>query len=90
MEKMFRLVDEALVIMIDNLSLETKIDMRLALEKEEQINRFRDKLKAEHLENISKGIYDYPTGIIYNDIFSECEKLADFAINVTQSLHSVD
>ena len=90
MEKMFRLVDEALVIMIDNLSLETKIDMRLALEKEDQINSFRDKLKAEHLENISKGIYDYPTGIIYNDIFSECEKLADFAINVTQSLHSVD
>jgi hypothetical protein len=50
---------------------------------------FRDILKAEHLENLEKGMYNYQKGSIYNDIFNECERLADYAINVSESLESV-
>jgi len=29
------------------------------------------------------------TGVIYNDVFSECEKVGDYAINVTQAISEI-
>jgi phosphate:Na+ symporter len=90
MDKLFRAVNEALRIMEENLSSDSPLNVDEAFKKELEINALRDRLKTEHLENLGKGIYDYQTGIIYNDIFSECEKLGDYVINVTQSLSRVD
>lgn len=61
-----------------------------AQEIEEKINRFRTKLKKDHLKNIEKKEYDYQAGIIYNDLFCECEKLADYAINVSEAIEEVN
>ena len=33
--------------------------------------------------------YDYATGIIYSDIFFECEKIGDYAINVTEAIKEI-
>lgn len=65
------------------------INIAEAQEIEEKINRFRNKLKKDHLKSIEKNEYSYQTGIIYNDIFCECEKLADYAINVSEAIEEV-
>ncbi len=90
LELMFDLVDEALEIMIDNLNEESdNINFRKAQELETEINAYRNQLKAEHLDNLRNEVYKYDTGIIYNDLFSECEKLADYIINVSEALYEV-
>jgi phosphate:Na+ symporter len=61
-----------------------------AQELEEKINRFRTKLKKDHLKNVEKKEYNYQAGIIYNDLFCECEKLADYAINVSEAIEEVN
>ncbi|MCK5169504.1 MAG: Na/Pi cotransporter family protein, partial [Bacteroidales bacterium] len=66
------------------------INITHALELEERINRFRTKLKKDHLKSIEKKEYSYQTGIIYNDLYCECEKLADFAINVSEAIEEID
>lgn len=86
---MFNLVNDSLEIMEINLKSDQPINAAEAKSKEAEINTLRDILKKEHLVNIEKGNYNYQTGLIYNDIVSECERLADYAINITQSLESV-
>lgn len=83
---MLALVTESVNIMMVNLKLDKVVSLQTAKEKEEEINNYRDILKGEHLSNIEKGLYGYAEGIIYTDIVSECERLADFAINVSEAL----
>jgi phosphate:Na+ symporter len=33
--------------------------------------------------------YEYSMGILYNDLFSECEKIGDYTINVTQAMKEI-
>ena len=65
-------------------------DFSKFIELEEKINRFRTKLKKEHLKSVEKKEYSYQTGIIYNDLYCECEKLADFAINVSEAIEEIN
>jgi len=67
-----------------------KINISHAVELEEKINRYRNKLKKDHLKSIEKQEYSYQTGIIYNDLYCECEKLGDFAINVSEAIQEIN
>ncbi len=90
LELMFDLVEESLSIMFDNLNEETdSINLSKAMEIETEIDTYRNQLKVEHLDNLKDGIYKYDTGIIYNDLFSECEKLADYVINVSEAIDDI-
>lgn len=90
LKHMFSLVDETLQVMSNNLSMEyIEVNAKKAYELEKAINDYRTILKQEHLIAIEEKRYDYPTGILYNDIFSECEKIGDYAINVTQSIKEI-
>ncbi len=89
LNKMFDLIDKSLSIMDNNLSNEYNArSFNKAISIEKRINNYRDKLKQEHINNIEKGKYKYRAGIIYNDIFSECEKLGDFVINVSEAIYT--
>ncbi len=90
LELMFNLVEESLQIMRSNLDKD-ELDVTLGKANliEEQINNYRNQLKAEHLDNLSKNVYSYEAGIIFNDLFSECEKLGDYTINVSEALVEV-
>ena len=86
-QQMFDLVDEGLSEMQKNLTDEySVIDASKALEIEEKINNYRNKLRKEHLLNVKAGKYKYKTGVIYNELFSTAEKLADYIINVTEAI----
>ncbi len=87
---LFALVEDSLVVMNANLKSETDVNLYGAQQKEEEVNNYRDILKQEHLSNLETGVYNYHAGIIYNDIVSECEKLADFSINITQARKTVE
>ncbi|MBR8537262.1 Na/Pi cotransporter family protein [Carboxylicivirga sediminis] len=91
LELMFNLVDEALDVMVTNLDDGSEdIHVTKAKQIENEINNYRNQLKVEHLDNFKNGVYTYEAGIIFNDLFSECEKLADYAINVTEALAEVN
>ena len=58
-------------------------------ELESKINTYRDELRAEHTEAVKNNEYSYQTGICYSNLYAQCEKLADFAINVTEAIVKV-
>ncbi|MDR1757236.1 MAG: Na/Pi cotransporter family protein [Culturomica sp.] len=90
LEKMFKLVDEALSVMCDNLAKECReVNAKKAYELERAINDYRTILRQEHLIAIEEKRYNYPIGIIYMDMFSECEKIGDYAINITESIKEI-
>ena len=86
-KSMFDLVDEALTEMFKNLTEEySDINSSKAIEIETKINNYRNQLREEHLLNVKEGKYKYKTGVIYNELFSTAEKLADHIINVTEAI----
>lgn len=90
LKHMFALVEESIVIMCNNLNIEyMQVNAKKAYEMEHAINDYRTVLKQEHLQAIEGKKYDYSTGILYNDIFSECEKIGDYTINVTQAIKEI-
>ncbi|MEG0795758.1 MAG: Na/Pi cotransporter family protein [Odoribacter sp.] len=90
LKQMFALVEDSLNVMCVNLSMEYReVNAKKSYEVEQAINNYRTILKQEHLIAIEEKRYDYPTGILYNDMFSECERIGDYAINVTQALKEI-
>lgn len=88
---MFDYVREALVLMDENLQanyIEINADKAIVLEC--KINQYRDRLRDEHTEAIKKNKYPYQTGIFYSSLYAQCEKLADYVINVSEAIEKVN
>jgi len=85
---MFDVVEIAIEEMIENLSLEegAPIDLRTAQEREEKLDEMRDILKAEYLQKVEKGKYNFRNGTIYNDLFTSLAKVGDHTLNVSEAL----
>lgn len=91
LQHMLAIVDESLTVMCYNLSQDhSNVKTKKAYEVEQTINDYRTILQQEHLTAIEEKKYDYATGIIYSDIFSECEKIGDHAINVTEAIKEIN
>ncbi len=89
-KKMFALAEESIQVMCVNLSGDYKaVITKKAYEVENTINTYRTTLKQEHMTAIEEQRYSYSTGILLNDIVSECEKAGDYAINVTQAMQDI-
>lgn len=85
--KMIDLLDKAYKTMNVNLNSEFgHINLDDAVKLEREINQFRNQLRKSYLENTEKGEYKFQSGIIYNDIFSSCEKIGDHIINVSEAV----
>ena len=54
---------------------------------ENEINNFRNELKAQNMQHITEKEYDYTTGVNYMDIIIELEKMADYIINVDEAMY---
>ncbi len=52
---------------------------------ENEINNRRDQLKYKNLSDIDNKEYSYELGVIYMDIIGDCEKLADYVVNVVEA-----
>lgn len=54
---------------------------------ENEINNFRNRLKLQNIADVNEKKYEYQASITYMDLIVECEKLADYVINVVEALH---
>lgn len=80
-------VDDAFEEMVKNLKSNRKdIDILPALQKEDNINKLRDKFRAEHLSSIESQDFNVKGGIIYSDLIYSCEKVGDHIISVSEAL----
>ena len=56
-----------------------------ALEREQRINDFQEKLKQEHVERLNKGMCDTRAGLVFIDLVDELEKIGDHLTNIAQA-----
>ena len=52
---------------------------------ENEINNYRNELKSRNLQDIDAGQYSYQLGVFYVDFICECERLADYVINIVET-----
>lgn len=87
LNKMYEYVHEAIALMNENLNNNySQVSSLEAEEIEYKINLYRDQLRTEHTESIKNNEYSYQTGIYYSSLYAQYEKLADFAINITEAI----
>ncbi len=87
LNKMLDIIDSAYKVMNKNLNSEFgKADLESAVKIENEINTLRDKLRKSYLKHAEKGEYQFQSGIMYNDLYSYCEKVGDFIINVSEAM----
>ncbi|MBN2662624.1 MAG: Na/Pi cotransporter family protein [Bacteroidales bacterium] len=88
--KMFELINKAFAEMNKNLVQEySEIIVNDALQIEDEINEFRNKLRVDNVSSIKVKEYKYKVGIMYTEIFSISERIGDFIINISESIHRV-
>ena len=87
LNKMLDLLEKAFTEMNTNLSSEYgHISIENSKKIEREINQLRNELRKSYLENAEKGEYKFQPGIMYNNLFSSCEKVGDHIINVTEAV----
>ena len=60
-------------------------DINQTFNLENEINNFRNQLKAQNIIDINNHEYTYAEGTVYMDLISECEKLGDYVVNVVEA-----
>ena len=82
------IVDSAFATMKENLETPSYDDVSInkANDIETDINRFRNKLRKENLNNLGKKDYNINSAMVYNNIFSSLEKIGDHIINVSEAI----
>lgn len=84
---MLEILDQAFTVMHANLDVDQEhVKLDAAVEVEQRINAMRDQLRMQHYRSIEQGDYNIRSGLVYNDLFSSCEKVGDHLINVSEAL----
>ncbi len=88
LNEMTELIDKAFAIMNKNLNMDHYNDVNTdeAMEVERDINKFRNSLRKNNLNNLGSDGYDVQSAMIYNNIFSSLEKVGDHIINVSEAV----
>lgn len=60
------------------------LDVNRSFNIENEINNYRTQLKSQNINDVNDHKYTYAIGTMYMDIISECEKLADYVVNVVE------
>jgi len=85
-------VDAAYEVMIDNLRQAFDgglTDISNAYAAEDRINTMRNNLRDEEIDDVENSGKNWQTSVYYMDVVSEMEKMGDFMINVSQTLHKL-
>ncbi|MBR2236702.1 MAG: Na/Pi cotransporter family protein [Prevotella sp.] len=60
-------------------------DVNRTFNIENEINNYRNQLKAQNIVDINNHEYTYAEGTVYMDLINECEKLGDYVVNVVEA-----
>ena len=83
---MMQLVDASLTQMREIMTMPSAdIDMERIMTAEQNINNLRNELREQNIADINDHKYDYAVGTMYMDMINECEKLADYIVNVVEA-----
>ncbi|MCR5242971.1 MAG: Na/Pi cotransporter family protein [Prevotella sp.] len=86
MHQMMGLVNQALTQMNATLvGYREQNDVNRSFNIENEINNYRNQLKSQNINDVNKHAYTYAIGTMYMDIIGECEKLADYVVNVVEA-----
>jgi len=84
---MFKLLDKSFDVMVENLNADWDgVSVDKANQCENAINKKRDEMRKEHFDNINKKDANMESGMIFSNLFSNCEKVGDHVINVTEAI----
>lgn len=84
--QMMELTDEALTQMNRLMAgRKESYDVNRTFNLENEINNYRNQLKSQNINDVNNHEYTYAVGTIYMDIVNECEKLADYVVNVVEA-----
>ncbi len=83
MQTMLHLVEGSLDEMMKRIDLPiAKVNITKSINIEHEINNYRKQLRNQNLHDVNAGLYSYQLGVFYVDFISECERLADYVMNV--------
>ncbi len=85
---MMNLVNDSLSQMTVALSHNNNqyFDYNKSFNIENEINNYRNQLKNQNINDIDNHAYSYQLGVYYMDVITECEKLADYVLNVVEAV----
>ena len=84
--QMFELTDDALTQMNYMFNHpKSNVDVNRSFNIENEINNYRNQLRAQNINDIEEDKYTYAIGTMYMDIIQECEKLGDYIVNVVEA-----
>lgn len=85
LHQMFSLTNDSLTQMNVIVSgRKDNLDVNRSFNIENEINNYRTQLKSQNINDVNDHKYTYAIGTMYMDIVSECEKLADYVVNVVE------
>lgn len=85
LHQMFSLTNDSLTQMNVIVSgRKDNLDVNRSFNIENEINNYRTQLKSQNINDVNDHKYTYAIGTMYVDIISECEKLADYVVNVVE------
>ena len=86
MQTMLQLVEGSLDEMMKRIDLTApRTSITKSINIEHEINNYRKQLRNQNLHDVNAGLYSYQLGVFYVDFISECERLADYVMNVVQA-----
>ena len=86
MQTMLGLVEGSLEEMMKRIDLTApRTNITKSINIEHEINNYRKQLRNQNLSDVNAGLYSYQLGVFYVDFISECERLADYVMNVVQA-----
>ena len=86
MQTMLQLVEGSLDEMMKRIDLTApRTNITKSINIEQEINNYRKQLRNQNLHDVNAGLYSYQLGVFYVDFISECERLADYVMNVVQA-----
>ena len=86
LHQMMELTDNSLTLMNQLMSgRKEAFDINRTINTENEINNYRSQLKQQNIIDVNNHEYTYAVGTIYMDLVNECEKLADYVVNVVEA-----
>lgn len=86
LQQMMQLTEQSIAKMVELLhGRKDNADVKATYSLENIINSMRDDLKQKNIEDVNNRLYSYTLGTLYTDIICECEKLADYVVNVVEA-----
>lgn len=87
LNEMTEIVDKAFLLMLSNLEEDYKnVDVRIALDLENKINKKRNKLQEHNLNRIGDEDYQTKSAFYYKDLFVGLENVGNHIINVSEAI----